>query len=116
MNNFEAVVLLSPEITSNVRSSCIDSLEKIINEKSEELFFELFPKKTWLDSFILPIVYTKVSLVLINRSEIAAACSKYPPLFPLKSNKSLSIPCDSRVSIAEVTSSFVVAENLLRKI
>ena len=34
MNNFEAVVLLSPEITSNVRSSCLVNLEKIISEKS----------------------------------------------------------------------------------
>ena len=34
MNNFEAVVLLSPEIQTNVRSSCLDNLEKIINEKS----------------------------------------------------------------------------------
>ena len=34
MNNFEAVVMLSPEISSNVRSSCLDYLEKIINEKS----------------------------------------------------------------------------------
>ena len=34
MNNFEAVVLLSPEISSNVRSSCLDNLVKIINEKS----------------------------------------------------------------------------------
>ena len=34
MNNFEAVVLLSPEISLNVRSSCLDDLEKIINEKS----------------------------------------------------------------------------------
>ena len=37
MNNFEAVVLLSPEITTNVRSSCLDSLEKIINEKSGKI-------------------------------------------------------------------------------
>jgi hypothetical protein len=28
MNNFEAVVLLSPEITSKVRSSCLDNLRK----------------------------------------------------------------------------------------
>ena len=34
MNNFEAVVLLSPEISSSVRSSCLDNLKKIINEKS----------------------------------------------------------------------------------
>ena len=34
MNNFEAVVLLSPEIPSNTRSSCLDNLVKIINEKS----------------------------------------------------------------------------------
>ena len=37
MNNFEAVVLLSPEITSNVRSSCLNNLEKIINEKSGKI-------------------------------------------------------------------------------
>ena len=34
MNNFEAVVLLSPEIPTNVKSSCLDNLEKIIKEKS----------------------------------------------------------------------------------
>ena len=34
MNKFEAVVLLSPEITSNNRNACLDSLEKTINEKS----------------------------------------------------------------------------------
>ena len=34
MNKFEAVLLLSPEITSNVRSSRLDNLEKIIVEKS----------------------------------------------------------------------------------
>ena len=34
MNNFEAVVLLSPEITSNVRGACLENLEKIIKEKS----------------------------------------------------------------------------------
>ena len=34
MNNFEAVVMLSPEITSNVRSSCLNNFEKIISEKS----------------------------------------------------------------------------------
>ena len=34
MNNFETVVLLSPEISSNVRSSCLQNLEKLINEKS----------------------------------------------------------------------------------
>ena len=37
MNKFEAVVLLSPEISSNVRSSCIDNLEKIINDKSGKI-------------------------------------------------------------------------------
>ena len=37
MNNFEAVVLLSPEISSNVRSSCLNNLEKIINEKSGKI-------------------------------------------------------------------------------
>ena len=34
MNKFEAVILLSPEITSKVRISCLDKLEKIIDEKS----------------------------------------------------------------------------------
>lgn len=37
MNNFEAVVLLSPEIPSNVRSSSLDSLENIINEQSGKI-------------------------------------------------------------------------------
>ena len=37
MNNFEAVVLLSPEITSKVRSSCLDNLEKIINDQSGKI-------------------------------------------------------------------------------
>jgi small subunit ribosomal protein S6 len=37
MSNFEAVVLLSPEISSNIRSSCLDSLEKIIKEKSGKI-------------------------------------------------------------------------------
>ena len=37
MNNFEAVILLSPEISSNVKISCLDSLEKIINEKSGQI-------------------------------------------------------------------------------
>ena len=37
MNNFEAVVLLSPEISSNVKNSCLDNLEKIINEKSGKI-------------------------------------------------------------------------------
>jgi small subunit ribosomal protein S6 len=34
MNNFEAVVLLSPEISSKVKNSCLENLQKIINEKS----------------------------------------------------------------------------------
>ena len=34
MNKFEAVVLLSPEISSKVRISCLENLEKVINEKS----------------------------------------------------------------------------------
>ena len=34
MNNFEAVFLLSPEITSKARSECLESLENMINEKS----------------------------------------------------------------------------------
>ena len=37
MNNFEAVVLLSPELPSNLRSTCLDSLEKIIDEKSGKI-------------------------------------------------------------------------------
>ena len=37
MNNFEAVVLLSPEISSNVKNSCLDNLEKIINEQSGKI-------------------------------------------------------------------------------
>ena len=37
MNNFEAVVLLSPELPSSVRSSCLDNLKKIINEKSGKI-------------------------------------------------------------------------------
>ena len=37
MNNFEAVVMLRPEIASNVRSSCLDNLVKIINEKSGKI-------------------------------------------------------------------------------
>ena len=34
MNNFEAVVLLSPEISPTIKSSCLDNLEKMITEKS----------------------------------------------------------------------------------
>jgi small subunit ribosomal protein S6 len=37
MNNFEAVVLLSPEIPSNVRSSSLDNLENMINEQSGKI-------------------------------------------------------------------------------
>ena len=37
MNNFEAVVLLSPEIPSNIRTSCLDNLEKLIKEKSGKI-------------------------------------------------------------------------------
>ena len=37
MNNFEAVVLLSPEISSKVRSSCLENLEKNIVEKSGKI-------------------------------------------------------------------------------
>ena len=37
MNSFEAVVLLSPEIPSNTKSSCLNNLEKIINEKSGKI-------------------------------------------------------------------------------
>ena len=34
MNNFEAVVLLIPDIPSTDRSSCLKNLEKLINENS----------------------------------------------------------------------------------
>jgi len=34
MSNFEAVVLLSPEITSSAKNTVLDNLVKIINEKS----------------------------------------------------------------------------------
>ena len=34
MSNFEAVVLLNPEIPTNIKNSCLDNLEKSINEKS----------------------------------------------------------------------------------
>ncbi len=37
MNNFEAVVLLSPEISSNVKNSSLNNLEKIIKEKSGKI-------------------------------------------------------------------------------
>ena len=37
MSNFEAVVLLSPEINPSVRSSCLDNLEKMISEKSGQI-------------------------------------------------------------------------------
>ena len=37
MNNFEAVVLLSPEISSKVKSSTLESLEAIINKKSGKI-------------------------------------------------------------------------------
>ena len=37
MNNFEAVVLLSPDIPANIRSTCLNNLEKIINEKSGKI-------------------------------------------------------------------------------
>ena len=37
MKNFEAVVLLSPEIATNVKSSSLNNLEKIINEKSGKI-------------------------------------------------------------------------------
>jgi small subunit ribosomal protein S6 len=37
MSNFEAVVLLSPEISSTIRNSCLDNLEKMINEKSGQI-------------------------------------------------------------------------------
>ena len=37
MNNFEAVVLLSPEINSKDKSSCLENLEKIISEKSGKI-------------------------------------------------------------------------------
>ena len=42
MNSFEAVVLLSPEISSNVRSSSLDNLEKIIiSMKIEEVLLAI---------------------------------------------------------------------------
>ena len=37
MNNFEAVVLLSPEISPTIRSSCLDNLKKVISEKSGQI-------------------------------------------------------------------------------
>ena len=37
MSNFEAVILLSPEISSKVRSTCLDNLEKIINDNSGKI-------------------------------------------------------------------------------
>ncbi len=37
MNSFEAVVLLRPEISAKVRISCLQNLEKIINEKSGKI-------------------------------------------------------------------------------
>ena len=37
MNNFEAVVLLSPEISSSVRSSCLENLKNIITDKSGKI-------------------------------------------------------------------------------
>ena len=37
MNSFETVVLLSPEITSKARNSCLENLEKIIIEKSGKI-------------------------------------------------------------------------------
>jgi small subunit ribosomal protein S6 len=37
MSNFEAVVLLSPEISPTTRSSCLDNLEKMISEKSGQI-------------------------------------------------------------------------------
>ena len=37
MSNFEAVILLSPEISSKIISSCLDNLEKKINENSGKI-------------------------------------------------------------------------------
>ena len=37
MKNFETVVLLSPEISSSIKSSCLKNLEKIINDKSGKI-------------------------------------------------------------------------------
>ena len=37
MNNFEAVFLLSPEISSNVKNSCLDNFVKLINENSGKI-------------------------------------------------------------------------------
>ena len=40
MNNFEAVILLSPEITNKLRSSCLDNLNKIITDNSGKIINE----------------------------------------------------------------------------
>ena len=40
MSKFEAVVLLSPEISTKVRSSCLDNLEKILT-KTKIIIIEL---------------------------------------------------------------------------
>ena len=37
MNSFEAVVLLSPEITPKVRNTSLNNLEKIINDNSGKI-------------------------------------------------------------------------------
>ena len=37
MNSFETVVLLSPEIGSDVKISCLENLEKIINKNSGKI-------------------------------------------------------------------------------
>ena len=37
MNNFEAVLLLSPEISPTIRNSCLDNLKKAISEKSGKI-------------------------------------------------------------------------------
>ena len=54
-----------------------------------------------------------MSFVEINKLDTAAACSKYPPLFPRKSKISFLKFCLSSLSMALFTSSMVVAENLL---
>ena len=37
MNNFEAVLLFSPEITSKDRGYCLENLEKVITDKSGKI-------------------------------------------------------------------------------
>ncbi len=37
MNNFEAVILLSPDISNKLRSSCLDNLNRIITSNSGKI-------------------------------------------------------------------------------